>query len=326
MKKKSPMNRLDAIKEEIRALSRDELVAFRDWFDGFDDGRARAAVASPGEDIGANPLLDLVVLAPKENASRCRVLGSELELTFRQRTWGMAPGEIVTVRARKQWRYGGRLYLSGDVDRSRIDVKALDLSPLELRDEYPWDPTEEYWGEEGEPLESWVEPIIARGTRPSFEMEQVIPGVDPENWDDDPILEAAELADAGRRAEARKLLVGLLESDLRCLDAHAHLGNLVFDRFPDVAIRHYELGSRIGELSLGDRFEGVLPWARIDNRPYLRCLHGLGLCLWRLDRSAESVALFERMLWLNPSDNQGVRFLLPRIREGRTWEEEEELP
>jgi len=37
---------------------------------------------------------------------------------------------------------------------------------------------------------------------------------------------------------------------------------------------------------------------------------------------AEAVlAIFERMLWLNPSDNQGERFNLHWIREGRPWEE-----
>ena len=29
---------------------------------------------------------------------------------------------------------------------------------------------------------------------------------------------------------------------------------------------------------------------------------------------------FERMLWLNPSDNQGVRFLLNEMRSKTTWE------
>ena len=53
------------------------------------------------------------------------------------------------------------------------------------------------------------------------------------------------------------ILMVLCEIDLRCLDAHAHLGNFVFDRSPKEAIRHYEVGLRIGELSLGERFEGV---------------------------------------------------------------------
>ena len=28
-----------------------------------------------------------------------------------------------------------------------------------------------YWGEEGEPIEEWATPIIARGPRPMYEME-----------------------------------------------------------------------------------------------------------------------------------------------------------
>ena len=55
-------------------------------------------------------------------------------------------------------------------------------------------------------------------------------------------------------------------------------------RTPERVVRHYEAGVRIGELSLGDEFDGVLSWGLIDNRPFLRCLHGYGLCLWRLGR------------------------------------------
>ena len=49
-----------------------------------------------------------------------------------------------------------------------------------------------------------------------------------------------------------------------------------------------------------------------------------------LRRSLEIVALsvaasvFERMLWMNPSDNQGVRFLLPALRAGQHWEDHHE--
>ena len=108
---------------------------------------------------------------------------------------------------------------------------------------------------------------------------------------------------------------------LRCLDAHAHLGNLVYDRRPEDAIRHYEVGVRIGELSLGDDFDGVLLWGHIYNRPFLRSMHGYGLCLWRLGRFDEAERVFDRMLWLNPSDNQGVRFLNEDVRARRSWEE-----
>jgi tetratricopeptide (TPR) repeat protein len=59
----------------------------------------------------------------------------------------------------------------------------------------------------------------------------------------------------------------------------------------------------------------------IDNRPYLRCLHGYGLCLWRLNRFDEAAAVFTRMLWMNPSDNQGARFNLNEVRAGTPWED-----
>ena len=152
-------------------------------------------------------------------------------------------------------------------------------------------------------------------------MEQVLPGQYPDDPIADPITESNDLKDAGEHGEAHKILMELCQADLRCLDAHAHLGNFIFDHSPKEAIRHYEVGVRIGELSLGNGFDGVLPWGHIDNRPFLRCMHGYGLCLWRLGRYDEAGRVFEKMLWLNPSDNQGVRFLVEDIRAGTAWEE-----
>ena len=133
---------------------------------------------------------------------------------------------------------------------------------------------------------------------------------------------AVDLKAAGDPIGAHKILVEMLAVDLRCLDAHSHLGRFAFERRPEEAIRYYEVGVRIGELSLTDEFDGVLPWGLIDNRPFLRCMHGFGLCLWRLDREEAAAALFERMLWLNPADNQGIRFLLPQIRAGEPWKDD----
>jgi tetratricopeptide (TPR) repeat protein len=117
--------------------------------------------------------------------------------------------------------------------------------------------------------------------------------------------------------------MALCQADLRCLDAHSHLGNLFFDLRPQQALRHYEVGMRIGELSLGNDFNGVLPWGYIDNRPFLRCFNGYGLCLWRLGRFDEAERVFDRMLWLNPSDNQGVRFIVDEVKAKRAWEDRE---
>jgi tetratricopeptide (TPR) repeat protein len=265
--------------------------------------------------------IELIALAIRQSAARCRILASEREITLRSpHLWDAVPGEIVTVRLRKLWRYAGHPYLSGDIEGRRLEIGALGLVPLGLEERGMWDPAEEYWGEEGEPLEEWARPIVARGPRPEFEMEQVLPGADRDDPDDDPILRASELHAGGDPAGARRLLMKMLAADLRCLDAHAHLGNFAFDCLPEQALRHYEVGVRIGELSLGDGFGGLLPWGHLDNRPFLRCLHGYGLCLWRLGRAEEAAGVFERMLWLNPSDNQGARFLFPAVRAGERWE------
>lgn len=304
-------------------------AAYRRWLN-LDPFPPEMQVPSPrrrqhkaaADDIDLSKPVELIVLSVKERAARCRLLGSGRVIIQRaRRHWDVVPGEIVTVEARKQWRYGGHPYLSGEIRSTRLDVKALDLVPLGLEDMGMWNPEEEYWGEEDEPIEEWAKPIITRGPRPEYEMEQVLPGEDPEDPFSDPITRSNDLKDTGHRAEAVEILMELCQADLRCLDAHSHLGNFVFDHSPECAIRHYEVGLRIGELSLGDDFAGVLSWGLIDNRPFLRCMHGYGLCLWRLGRFDEAECVFDRMLWMNPSDNQGVRFLIDDVKAGTPWED-----
>ena len=58
---------------------------------------------------------------------------------------------------------------------------------------------------------------------------------------------------------------------------------------------------------------------RIDNRPFLRCMYNYGLCLWRLGRFNEAGRIFHRLLWLNPSDNQGVRFIIDEVKAKTAW-------
>jgi hypothetical protein len=269
------------------------------------------------DDIDMNRDLELIVVAVKGNAVSCRLLGNKRVITVRPTGhWEMVPGEIIVVAPRKQWRYGGHPYLSGEIKTCRLDIPALGLTPLKLEEEGTWEPKDHYWGEPDEPIEDWAKPIIKCGPRPEYEMEQVLPGEDPNNPDTDPVLDAVELKEAGDEAGAHRMLMGLLAIDLRCLDAHAHLGNFAFDHSPEKAIRHYEVGVRIGEFFLGEGFDGVLHWGYINNRPFLRCMHGYGLCLSSLGRYKEAEEVFGRMLWLNPTDNQGARFLLGKSKKG----------
>ncbi len=272
-------------------------------------------------DIELGAPTELVVLACRSNALHCRLLGGSRAITLRTAVRDEVPGAIITVVPTRQWTHARHPYLAGEITTSRFDGHALGLSPLALRDEGEWDPEDEYWGEEGEPIEPWAKAIIARGRRPLVEMEQVIPGADPDDWDSDSITRAADLRDTGDVRAAHKVLMDLLARDLRCLDAHAHLGNLEFDHSPMQALRHYEMGTTIGALSLGKTFDGVLSWGLLDNRPFLRCLHGVGLATWRLGDIRAAKAVFTKMLWLNPGDNQGARFCLAAVEAGQQWDE-----
>ncbi len=301
------------------------IAAYRKWM-GLPQERSKPAMSgrvgkeSVAPTLDRNGSIELVVLAVQKLAVRCRTLGGERITLRAKRFWDLAPGEIVSVRPNKQWAYAGNPYLSGEIESKRIDAVALGLAPLMLECRGNWDPAKEYWGEEGDPIEEWAKPIIGRGPRPQFEMQQVLPGEDPDDPFSDPITESNDRKDAGDLAGAEKLLTEMCEADLRCLDAHAHLGNLDFEHLPKAALRHYEVGVRIGELSLGIDFGGVLLWGMVDNRPFLRCLHGYGLCLWRAGRFDEAYRVFERMLWLNPPDNQGARFLIADVQAQLPWE------
>ena len=264
--------------------------------------------------------VELITLNFRPDATRCRIRDTEHLVYFNTRDdiWDLVPGEVLRVVPESKRNYRGKHYLVGSVTSRRIDVSALGLQPLALEDRGMWDPAEEYWRDEEEPLSDWERLIDKAGTRPCFEMEQVVPGDDFTT--DGPILEAIELNRAGQSEKACSILNDLVEADLRCLDGHCHLGNMVFDEHPQTALKCYQIGVEIGDLSIPKDANPALPWGWIDNRPYLRCLHGYGLCLWRLERFKEAAAVFERLLWFNPADNQGIRFMIDEVLAGKAWQ------
>ncbi|MBS1827414.1 MAG: tetratricopeptide repeat protein [Acidobacteria bacterium] len=257
---------------------------------------------------------DFILLARATNNTWCcRAKGSSTLVPLRlANRASAAPGEIITVLLPRESGKPAKLL------SNTIDASALSLEPLALTPFGTWDPKEEYWGDEP-PCEKWVKAQQAWGPRPQYEMQQILPGNDLDVVDGDPILRAVDYANAGQLRLANAVLHELCLADLRCLDAHSHLGHFLFDRYPERAIRHYEVGVRIGELSLGENFIGLLPWGLIDNRPFLRCLMGYALCLWRLQRFEEAHREFERILWFNPTDNQGARLLIDDVEEHRPW-------
>lgn len=56
-----------------------------------------------------------------------------------------------------------------------------------------------------------------------------------------------------------------------------------------------------------------LSWSHLDNRPFMRAYHNLGLWMKRRGETDEAVTIFTNLLAVNPNDNLGVRYLLPEL-------------
>ncbi|MDB3935689.1 hypothetical protein N9383_03090, partial [Granulosicoccus sp.] len=253
------------------------------------------------EDLDLTKPVKLIVLRVKERAARCRLPTSSRIITLRARDcWQSVPGQLVTVEPNKHWVHSGHPYLSGKISSWHIDAAKLQLEPLKL---YQFGTLEMARSITAEPvLVSDVRGTDENGTQMVFEMQQILPCKDPDDLEYDPIILVNELREIEQFEEARSLLARLLETDLRCLDAYAHLGSMCFDREVHRALQHFELGMRIGQLGINDSFDGLLPWFKLDNRPFLRCLNGYGLCLWRLEKWDEAQMTFQTLLDLDSYD------------------------
>lgn len=271
------------------------------YFDG-DERRGLVAVCRREGEVHKVSLLEVTPVGPLPLRTR--------QLVDAYRRWAGAALLIpVTSDHATPWVYPRFASVTRDV------APALALQPMG-----DWDPAEEYWGEPGQPLDPLSEEVMAAGVRPCFEMEQVLPGVEPDDWDTDPIVEAAELHRAGYHRESIRLLEGLLAIDSRCIDAWGHLGLVAFDtRGPGAAAKLYETGVAVAERSLPDGFAGVLSWGMVDNRPFLRCLHGLALCAWRQRRWNEAEAMFTARVWLDPSGPIDALACLDPVRARTRW-------
>lgn len=100
-----------------------------------------------------------------------------------------------------------------------------------------------------------------------------------------------------------------------CADAYVLLAEDEANNVEE-AIDLYRLGVAAGERALGDRLTCPQThfWSELDTRPYMRALDGLACSLYEDGQLKEAISLFQKMLRLNPNDNQGVRmYLLPAL-------------
>ncbi len=105
------------------------------------------------------------------------------------------------------------------------------------------------------------------------------------------------------------------------VDGYAHLGYaLLEDGKTKKALNALLRGIAVAEEAVPDDFNGTTMWGFLENRPYLRALHGAALCYLQLRQRKHAVPLLEKIFRYNPDDNQGVRYILGSeyLRTGET--------
>lgn len=200
--------------------------------------RARAQlIAAPVPD--AVRRCEVVVLKVNLASVLVRGLDGGEPFTFRSGdTVMLVPGHIATLVVEKRWQWNGRAYASGEVVDARIDVPRLGLVPLPLNGGELTNLREPY-----EPFHrpDPYAPLWRRLTatpRADFTMDPIVWGAlpDAEDDDDSPTCDAAELIGMGDDEGAREILGEALLCDLRCIDAHGHLGIIALERDPQQAL------------------------------------------------------------------------------------------
>lgn len=120
---------------------------------------------------------------------------------------------------------------------------------------------------------------------------------------------AFDAMEAESEAQARKLAKRALKLDPDCVDALLVMADLDA-RTPREMIEGLQKAVAAGERSLGARFikdhRGHF-WLQFETRPYMRAMEGLGRALSTQGIHCDAIGIYEKMLELNPNDNQGVR-------------------
>lgn len=130
---------------------------------------------------------------------------------------------------------------------------------------------------------------------------------------EDLLDEILEQREGGRQRLTRYIasLEALTKKYPDFIDGYAHLGFALLEHGkPNNALGACEKGLAIGEAAIPPKFRGRIEWGWHENRPFLRAAQGIALCYQQLGRRAESLAIMERLLKWNPSDNQGLRYLI----------------
>lgn len=102
----------------------------------------------------------------------------------------------------------------------------------------------------------------------------------------------------------------IIEGDPEFIDAYNSLGWLAMEDFNyGIAQSYFQKAFKIGNSLIPKSFKGEIIWGIIDNRPFLRAMHGLGLSYLYINEFEHALKYFKKNLEYNSNDNQGIRAL-----------------
>lgn len=133
----------------------------------------------------------------------------------------------------------------------------------------------------------------------------------------DKFHEGIELWETDHTNSAKKIYKEVIEEFPEFIDAYHHLAILYEEEDKNqLAFKNWLEGYRIGKQAFPPDFipgRDLLRWGILENRPFLRCTHALGLYFLERENFAKALELFEFIISVNPNDNQGIRAILVEI-------------
>lgn len=128
---------------------------------------------------------------------------------------------------------------------------------------------------------------------------------------------AIDIWHSGEFSLAEEKFKAIISKNLYHIDAYHHLSILYEDVSMDFeAYLCCREAARIGLSVMPKKFSwqsSKLVWGHLENRPFLRAYHNLGLWLEKRKEIDESINVFTNILSVCPGDNLGVRYKLPQL-------------
>jgi tetratricopeptide (TPR) repeat protein len=134
--------------------------------------------------------------------------------------------------------------------------------------------------------------------------------------DDLAVDQAIDAWHGGHYEQAESILQRVIARNPFHIDAMHHLA-LLYDLVGESALSYMaaQAAVSVGLQALPAAFswdKAKLEWGYWGNRPFMRAYHHLGLCYLGKGEVKAAIEIFARLLAVNPMDNQGVRYLLPK--------------